>query len=284
MKRLLVSVSLAIPLLASAAALPQHSQLLEGAMASTAPAAGHRSKVVLADSIVRLVQEGVLDPQKIEALYAQRGGIPAALRQMMAEPSYRRIFLSRENANLYLNVLWPLGLANRMAANSQSPLNGAALFGFASTGGWNLGKKANGGVYFNKLAIVELTPAQEAVVVQVAGRSFRPCCGNSAFFQDCNHGSALLALLALGASQGLTEDDLYREALAFNAFWFPHHYAHTALYFKAARSLQWRDVDPREAMSAAYSSASGWETNVARELRRRGLVPEQGDASPDFSR
>ncbi len=36
-----------------------------------------------------------------------------------------------------------------------------------------------------------------------------------------NHGSALRGLLQLGASQGLSEEELYREALAFNSFWFP---------------------------------------------------------------
>lgn len=264
MYRVVLLLSLGMPLLASAT-----------------PSAKHHSKVFLGDSIVRLVQEGVLDPQKVEALYARRGGVPAALKQMMAQPSYRRIELSRENANAYLVALWPLGLANRMAANSQSPLNGPQLFGFASTGGWNLGKAANGGVYFNKFGIVELTPVREALVVTVASRSFRPCCGNSAFFQDCNHGSALLGLLALGASQGLTEDELYREAFAFNTFWFPDHYGYSALYFKAVRGIGWRGVDPREAMSAAYSSARGWQTNVAQELRRRGLVPQGSGVSCD---
>lgn len=272
---------LTVPVLASAAPAPERARLLEEAMANAAPAGGHRSRVVLADSIVKLVQEGVLDPRKIEAVYAQRGGIPAGLKEALDRPSHQPILLTRETANVHVNLLWPLGLANRMAANSESPLNGPTLYRFASTGGWRLGREANGGVYFNKFPIVELTTAQEALATRVARNSFRPCCDNSTFFQDCNHGSALLGLLALGAAQGLSEDELYREALAFNAFWFPHHYAHTALYFKAVRGTEWRDVDPREVMSANFSSASGWRVNVAGELRRRGLVPQQGSVDCD---
>jgi hypothetical protein len=269
---------LAISFTAGAAPAGEHDARFADAMATAVPSAGYHSKVMLADAIVRLVQQGVIDPQKMQALYAQRGGIPAELKEAMAGLSQRPIVLTRENAGLYVNLLWPIGLANRLAANSESPLNGKGLYRYASTGGWNLGKEANGGAYFNKFPIVELSAAQERLVLNVARRSFRPCCDNSTFYQDCNHGSALLGLLALGASQGLGEDQLFSEALAFNAFWYPHKYAHTALYFKAVRSTEWRDVDPRQALSAALSSGSGWAANVGQELRRRGLVPEGGDA------
>lgn len=272
---------LTVPVLATAAPVSERNQLFKEAMAYAVPAGGHRSRVVLADSVVKLVQEGVVDPQKIEALYARRGGIPARLKEVLSKPSRRPILLTRETANVHVNLLWPLGLANRMAANNESPLNGPKLSRFASTGGWSLGKEANGSAYFNKFPIVDLTVAQETLVTRVARNTFRPCCDNSTFYQDCNHGSALLGLLTLGAAQGLSEEELFREALAFNAFWFPHHYAHIALYFKVARNTEWQDVDPREVMDANFSSARGWHANVARELKRRGLLPEQGGADCD---
>lgn len=268
--------ALAIPVLAAASA--EHAQRFTEAMATAVPSAGHHSKVALGDSVVRLVQEGVIDPQKMEALYAKRGGLPAELKEAMAGASQRPIVITRENAGVYVNLLWPIGLANRLEANRESPIRGKNLYGYASTGGWNLGKEANGGAYFNKYPIVELTAAQERLVLKVARHSFRPCCDNSTFYQDCNHGSALLGLLALGASQGLSEDQLFREALAFNAFWFPHHYTHTALYLKAVRNTEWRDADPRQVLAASLSSGSGWAANVGQELRRRGLVPEGGEA------
>ena len=273
-----VLVFLAIPILATAAPDPARERLLEETAANVLPADGYQSRVVLGDSIIKLVREGVIEPEKLEAIYAQRGGIPEELKDALSKPSYRPILLTRKNAGVYVNLLWPLGLANRMAANKDSPLNGPSRLSFASTGGWNLGRKTNGGVYFNKFPIVRLTAGQEALVAKVARHTYRPCCNNSTFFQDCNHGSALLGLLALGAAQGLNEKELYREALAFNAFWFPNNYVHTALYFKAVRNIQWQDVDAREVMSADFSSASGWQTNVAGELARRGLLPEQGDA------
>jgi len=276
-----VLVFLAIPILATAALDPAKKRVLEETAAIVLPAAGYQSKVVLGDSIIRLVREGVIDPEKFEAVYAQRGGIPEELKDVLSKPSSRPILLNAKNVAVYVNLLWPLGLANRMAANKDSPLNGPSRLNFASTGGWNLGREANGGAYFNRFSIVPLTAHQEALVVKVARHSFRPCCDNSTFFQDCNHGSALLGLLALGAAQGLTEKELYREALAFNAFWFPNNYVHTALYFKAVRKIQWHDVDARKVMGADFSSASGWKKNVARELVRLGLLPAQGGADCD---
>ena len=273
-----VLVFLAIPILATAALDPAKKRVLEETAAIVLPAAGYQSKVVLGDSIIKLVREGVIEPEKFEAVYAQRGGIPEELKDVLSKPSSRPILLNAKNVAVYVNLLWPLGLANRMAANKDSPLNGPSGPRYASTGGWNLGRESNGGAYFNRFSIVPLTAHQEALVVKVARHSFRPCCDNSTFFQDCNHGSALLGLLALGAAQGLTEKELYREALAFNAFWFPNNYVHTALYFKAVRNIQWHDVDAREVMGADFSSASGWGKNVAGELVRLGLLPAQGGA------
>lgn len=265
-------------MLAIAAPDPASKRLLEETAAGVLPAGGYQSRVALGDSIIKLVRAGVIDPKKLEAVYAQRGGIPEELKDALSKPSYRPILLTRKNAGVYVNLLWPLGLANRMAANKDSPLNGPSRLNYASTGGWNLGREANGGVYFNKGRMVRLTAHQEMLVARVARHTYRPCCDNSTFFQDCNHGSALLGLLALGAAQGLSEKELYRVALAFNAFWFPTHYVHTALYFKEVKNIQWREVDAREVIGADFSSASGWQTNVARELSRRGLLPEQDGA------
>lgn len=238
------------------------------------PEQGFQSKIRLGDSAVKLVQNGVIDREKLAALYQDRGGLPAELKGVLSQPSDTPILLTRENANYYVNLLWPLGLANFLSTNKDSPIAGESLFNFASTGGWNLGKEENGGAYFNKFTIVPLTPEQEALVTKIAQNTYRPCCNNSTFYQDCNHGSALLGLLQLGASQGLSEDELYREALAFNAFWFPHNYLQTALYFKAVKGIDWENIDPKVALGKDYSTISGWSTTVAQEVSRRGLVPQ----------
>jgi len=268
-------VFLAVPSLALGASAAEGARLYHDMAAQVVPARGYHSRVALGDSLVKLTHADVIDRNKIENLYAKGGGVPEDLNILLSKTSRNPIRLTATNARLYVNLLWPLGLANRMGTNSASPLNGPSRFRYASTGGWTLGKEANGGTYFNRFPIVELTLHQEAMVAKVAQHSFRPCCNNSAFFQDCNHGSALLGLLALGASQGLSEEELYREALAFNAFWFPAHYTHIALYFKAVKGVDWSNIDPRVAMSKDYSSASGMQSNVLGQLQGLGLLPRQ---------
>lgn len=252
-----------------------NNPIYDEVVAKVLPAQGFQSKIYLGDSVVKLVQNGVIDQSKFEAIYQQRGGLPDVLKEVLNQPSYQPILLTQDNANIYVNLLWSLGLSNYMSTNKESPVNGQSLFNFASTGGWNIGKEENGGAYFNKFRIVGLTKDQEALVTKIAQNTYRPCCNNSTFFQDCNHGSALLGLLQLGAAQELSEDELYKEALAFNSFWFPHNYIQTALYFKMVKNTEWDKVDPRVALGADYSTASGWGKNVQTEIAKiPNLIPQ----------
>lgn len=250
--------------------------LFEEAVSKVLPREGFRSRISLQDSILKLVSEGVIDPERFASTYADRGGMPAELEYRLIWPSLLPIHLTLDNAGHYVNLLWPLGLSNYMSTNATSPVNGDSLFSFASTAGWTLGDEENGGAYFNRFRIVDLTTEQEALVTRVAESTFRPCCNNSTFFQDCNHGSALLGLLQLGASQGLTEDELYEEALAFNSFWFPQIYVQTAVYFKLLEEKVWADLDPRVAMGVDYSAIGPWQENVGEKLAAiPNLLPAQ---------
>lgn len=252
------------------------NRIYDELVAKVLPKKGFQSKIALKDSVVKLVENGVIDKQKFEDIYKGRGGLPTELSDVLTKPTSQKILLTRENANYYVNLLWPLGLANYMSTNNKSPVFGKDLFNFASTGGWNLGKEENGGAYFNKFKVVSLTKEQEVLVTKIAQNTYRPCCDNSTFFQDCNHGSALLGLLQLGASQGLTERELYREALAFNSFWFPHNYIQTALYFKVVKNVDWEDVNAKEVMGYNYSAVSQWSKNVAQEVAKiPNLIPKQ---------
>src|SRR3989338_5049623 len=257
---------------------PEDQKLFDEVSAKVLPAAGIQSKIALRDSMVKLVEFGVIDLTKITALYEKRGGIPKKIQDALAGSADAPILLTKESPGYYVNFLWALGLANYMSSNQSSPIAGGDLFNFASTGGWNLGKEENGGAYFNKFKVVALTPDQEALVTRIAQNTYRPCCNNSTFFQDCNHGSALLGLLQLGASQGLSENELYREALAFNSFWFPNNYLQTALYFKAVENTDWEEVDPRVVMGKEFSTISGW-SKVAKEVQERNLMPRQEDGA-----
>lgn len=238
------------------------------------PENGFQSKISIYDSVLKMIETGAIDKEKFENLYKNRGEIRDDLKNILSETNDKPILLTMKNSHIYLNLLWPLGLSNYMEGNKESPVNGSDLFNFASTGGWTLGKAKNGGEYFNKLKIVNLTSEQEALAIKIAKNSYRPCCGNSAFFQDCNHGSALLGLLELGASQGLSEEELYKEALAFNSFWFPDTYIQTALYFKVMKSKNWDEVDPKIVLGKDFSSAYGFRNNVNKKLQELDLLPK----------
>lgn len=220
------------------------------------PQSGFQSQIILGDAITKLVQSGVIDRDKLLKLY-KKNPAPEELAGLLERANYDPILLTSQNAQTYVNLLWPIGLANHLNTNKWSRVSGKSLFNFASTGGWSLGQEKNGGSYFNRLDIVPLSQAQEVLVTKIANNTYRPCCNNSTFFQDCNHGSALLGLLELGASQGLTEDELYIEALAFNSFWFPDHYLKTALYFKFVKNTDWKDIDPKLVLGESYSSSIG---------------------------
>lgn len=226
------------------------------------PKDGFQSKIVLGNVIPKLVSYGVIDKGKIEDIYKGRGGLNTFQKDMLNKSSTKPLVITQENSSWIVNILWPLGLTNKMEINNKSPIAGKDVGNYASTGGWNLGKEENGGIYFNKYSIIPLSVKQEQRVKYLADRIYRPCCDNSTFFQDCNHGSAALALIELGVSQGLSDNDIYKTALAFNSFWFPQNYLETALYLKRTKGTDWKDVDAKLVLSKDYSSISGWIANI----------------------
>lgn len=258
----------------------QARRLFDAVAAKVVPAAGFQSSIRIGASVAKLAEIGIIDKAKFAAIYRGGNTLPAEMESALSQPSDNPILLTPANANSYVNLLWPVGLANYMSSNDTSPIKGNSLLTFASTSGWTLGQESNGGVYFNKVRVVDLTPDQEALAAEIAQKTFRPCCNNSTFFQDCNHGSALLGVLELGASQGLTKEALYHEALAFNSFWFPSNYIQTALYFKAVRNIDWERVDPMQIMGFEYSALGPWSKNVQAEVAKiPGLLPPRNNAA-----
>lgn len=249
--------------------------LYEETVKKVVPDDGFMTEIILGDSLTKLVEYGVIDIKKMESLYESRGGLGDWERGLLMTGSREPLTVNSSNAGFLLNALWGLGLANKTNFNESSPLNGDNLYYFASTGGWVLGREENGGAYFNRFEIVKLTPGQEEIALRVAQNTYRPCCGNSTFFQDCNHGSALLGVIELGAAQGLAEEELYKAALRFNSFWFPDTYVKTALYFKVFEGVEWENIDAKKAMSFDYSSGPGWYNNISSKLADTpGLFPE----------
>ena len=231
--------------------------------------------VTWGDLGVRLVEVGAIDPEKLAALYESRGGFPDEYRKLIEEKADDKIVITNWNAVYLLNLLWALGLANSNpiledASEMMNPSYGGAG-NFASTGGWTLAK-GSAMSHYNMHALVALTDAQQALVDSVSRNIYRPCCGNSTHFPDCNHGMAMLGLLELMASQGVGEEDMYKTALAVNSYWFPDTYLTIATYMQQ-RGIAWEDVSPKEVLGREYSSGSGY-ANIASQV----TLPGQGQS------
>ena len=166
-----------------------------------------------------------------------------------------------------LNLLWAFGLANKNPILEQGPMTGsseaglsaealAKAGGFASTGGWTL-SVGDPMSHYSKHALVVLTSAQQELVERVSKNIYRPCCNNSTYFPDCNHGMAMLGLLELMASQGADELSMYRAALKANTLWFPNQYATIDRYL-VARGSSLANANPQEILGRTYSSGSGF--------------------------
>jgi len=237
------------------------------------PLQGRPLEVSFGDSITRLVDAGVISPQKFNAIYVKRGGLPEWMNELFTQPSSKPITFSFQTAPYLLNLLWPLGVATKTRFNDKSPLRGRNVGRYASTGGWVLGKAPRGGEYFNQVAAIDLSPTQQTTILEAANHSYRPCCNNSTFFQDCNHGSALLGLYELAASQGSKVEDLYHIGRIANSYWYPDEYVETAYFFEHLKDTIWPEIEAKIVLGMNYSSFSGWQKNVHRPLIKAGLIP-----------
>ena len=244
------------------------------------PPTGFKSKIVLGDIILKMEQDGIIDKSKVEALYKQQGGLTKDELTMLSSPTTQPLTINTQNEVWLVNMLWGIGLGNYMNVNKQSPIYQSDVNGFASTGGWTLGKSDNGGDYFNKYNLISLSPTQQERVKQLAETIYRPCCNNPTFFPDCNHGAAAMALIELGVSEGLSDNDIYKTVLGFNSFWFPNNYLETALYFNRVKHTDWNNIDPKVVLSSSYSSISGWIQNVDTPLQKEKIfIPSQSAGS-----
>jgi len=208
----------------------------------------------------KMVSTGVIDTQKLEALYDARGGLDASSQKILLATDNGTLTMTKENSGFILNLLWALGLGTKNAILEEGPMADPAYGGagrFASTGGWTL---ATGDPmeHYSRHPFIVLSPEQQELVERTAKGIFRPCCNNATYFPDCNHGMAMLGLLELMASQSVSEEEMYRIALRVNELWFPDTYATIRTYL-AGKSIAWENADPKEILGASYSSASGYQ-------------------------
>ena len=216
---------------------------------------------------VQMVAAGVIDRTQLEAFYAQRGGFADDEKQLL-EGDSGKIMVTQENSGFILNLLWALGLGNKNKILEEGPMSDSRYGDpgrFASTGGWTIAK-GSAMDHYSKHSFVTLTPEQQELVERVAKNIYRPCCNNSTYFPDCNHGMAMLGLLELLASQGVSENQMYETALQITTLWFPEQYTTIARYFES-KGQTLSAISPKEILGINYSSASGFSRIAA-------LVPQ----------
>ena len=208
----------------------------------------------------RMVAAVVIDADKFEGLYLARGGLSQADKKLLYDNDNGNITITAENSGMMLNMLWAFGLANKNPILENGPMMDPRYGGagnFASTGGWNLAK-GDAMEHYSMHQFVTLTKEQQTLVEKVAKNVYRPCCDNSTYFPDCNHGMAMLGLLELMASQGASEAEMYKVALQVNTLWFPDTYEAIKTFF-TSQNIDWNNVDPKEILGAEFSSVSGYQ-------------------------
>lgn len=222
------------------------------------PQKGYRLAVKWNDIGKQLLESGVIDKTKYDELFVQD---PVAKKEMaahMMNASNDLMVINETNSRFMVNTLWALGLVNKskiLEEGSMKTYGQGSVMGFASTGGWSLGSKPTSELY-SSAEIVKLTAQQQELVKQIAQNVFRPCCNNSTEFPDCNHGMAALGYIELAVAQEVREEEIYKDLLKLNSFWFPQQYVELAAYFDK-QGTEWNKVDSKLALSSQYSSAAG---------------------------
>jgi len=171
----------------------------------------------------KMVSTGVIDKDKFEYLYTDRGGLSEADKEIVYGEHNGHILITPENSGMMLNMLWAFGLANKNPILENGPMMDPKYGGagnFASTGGWTL-SSGDAMEHYSMHSFVVLTEEEQALVERASKNIFRPCCKNPAYFPDCNHGMAMLGMLELMAKEGATEEEMYSIAEKVNGFWFP---------------------------------------------------------------
>lgn len=240
------------------AALPAEELTAATLASAVVPDKGYTVDIVWGDTGKKLVEAGGIDLEKYRQNYgdAQYN----ELLSYLTDSKNQGITINKQNAYFWVNTLWALGLTQRsdvLDAGVMGTDHREKLGNFASTGGWTLGAKPAVDLY-SSTDLVPLTARQQQLVKRISENVYRPCCGNSTAFPDCNHGMAALGLIELMVSQGSSEKEVYQAVLAFNSYWFSQTYTDLAYYFQTKENTAWADVDPKRVLAADFSSAQGY--------------------------
>ncbi|MBI2590852.1 MAG: hypothetical protein HYW33_03170 [Candidatus Blackburnbacteria bacterium] len=222
------------------------------------PANGFTFNIRWGNLGARMVRDGVISKSKLAQAITGDATFPEEYEAYFKEKGPDTIVLNQTTARFWVDVLWGLGLANKNKVLTQGQMvKLGKTENFASTGGWTLGARKPMQIYA-KYSYIPLTAEQEKTVEEIAGSIYRPCCGNSTAFPDCNHGMAALGLIELMVSQGFPKEEIYKTVLAFNSYWFPQTYLDLAYYFEKS-GKDYAKVPAQEILAQNYSSAAGYK-------------------------
>lgn len=219
-----------------------------------APIEGFELPVSWGDIGPRLVQIGIIDLPKFKEIMA----LTEEQEKILTEGTDKNIVINGQNSRFVVNILWAAGLGQKSLVYEKGPLGTeykGEVGNFASTGGWNLAK-GDATNYLNRFNLVDLTYKQQEKVFEIASNVYRPCCGNSTAFPDCNHGMAALFAIELMAAADMSDEEIYKNVLSLNSFWFTNNYLATATHF-ARLGTNWEDVDAKLVLGESFSSSSG---------------------------
>lgn len=230
------------------------------------PQNGYTLGVTWKDIGIQLLTSGVIDKEKFEQTFT---GEPDSLAMMkyMDHSSNDHMTINEKDSHFMVNALWALGLVTKNQILDEGPMQTEGPkdpMQFASTGGWTLGSKPTSELY-SSTPLILLTDKQEELVKTIAANIYRPCCGNSVAFPDCNHGMAALGYIELAVKQGLSEKRIYQDILALNSYWFPQQYVNIAAYYNQQK-IDWKKVDPKTILGMDYSSGQG-AARIAQEVQ-----------------
>lgn len=217
----------------------------------------------------RLVELGVIDLNK----FGKTVNPTLDQEQILTQETQEPIKINAQNSQFVVDVLWALGLAQKSLIYEQGPMGMEykdQAGNFAATGGWTLAR-GDAMDHYNKHDLIPLTEEQQKKVMEIAQNVYRPCCGNHTAFPDCNHGMAALAAIELMVAKGLSDEEIYKNVLSLNSFWFPGNYLTTATFF-ARQGTSWDKVDAKLVLGADYSSSKG----AAEISQKVGPLPYEG--------
>ncbi len=226
------------------------------------PDSGFTLPISWGDLGPKLISLGVIDKDK----FVKAVNLNSDEEKILEEGGDVPVTINGDNSQFVVDLLWAIGLAQKSNAYVNGPMGTdykKDIGNFASTGGWSLakGKAVN---YLGKYELFNLSEDQQKRVEEIAKNVYRPCCGNSTWFPDCNHGMAALAAIEMMVAKNLSDDEIYKNVLKLNSFWFPSAYMNIATYFER-KGTKWEKIDAKLVLGSDYSSSQG-ASSIAKEI------------------